>query len=239
MFSTDTQLPKNFANISNMNAIRNGISAPQIISLEDVSVIYKDLYALSSIKLEVAAGEILFVTGHSGAGKTTLLKVLSGLVAPSKGKVKRANLFYSHVFQELKLFEDLSLGKNLSMAFDSQIYSTKKEFENFRRELTDFLGMSDRLDTVVRDANGGLKQKTAIIRALLSKPDVFIADEPTSALDYDNAKRLFDLLNVFNVKKKMTIIWASHNSELVKKFSGRIIHLSNSKLVYSGHVCFI
>ncbi|MBT6325532.1 MAG: cell division ATP-binding protein FtsE, partial [Bdellovibrionales bacterium] len=88
-------------------------------------------------------------------------------------------------------------------------------------------------------ANGGLRQKIAIIRALLTRPEVFIADEPTSSLDYDNAYKLYEVLNLYNAKRGMTVIWASHNRELVKKFTGRVVHLDKGKLVYSGNACFI
>ena len=88
-------------------------------------------------------------------------------------------------------------------------------------------------------ANGGLKQKVALVRALLAKPEIIILDEPTGSLDVDNARKVYEVLSYYNMKKKLTIIWASHNRELVKKFTGRIIHLDSGKLVYTGHACFI
>ena len=91
----------------------------------------------------------------------------------------------------------------------------------------------------VRDANGGLKHKTALIRALLTRPQVLLADEPTASLDKENAHKIFDLLNFYNVKRNLTVVWATHNRELVKNFPGKIVHIENGKLVYSGHACFI
>ena len=129
--------------------------------------------------------------------------------------------------------------ENLMFAYDSSLYDSKNEFMKDMQELSRILGISDRLKLKVNEANGGLKQKVAIIRSLLTRPDVFIADEPTSSLDTDNAQRLFDILNLYNVKRGMTVIWATHNKELIKSFSGRIIHLDQGRLVYSGHACFI
>jgi ABC-type methionine transport system ATPase subunit len=77
------------------------------------------------------------------------------------------------------------------------------------------------------------------VRALLGRPYVLLADEPTSALDRDSTLKLYELLTYINQKHQMTIIWASHNRELVKKFNGRIIHLEQGKLIYTGHSCFI
>jgi cell division transport system ATP-binding protein len=129
--------------------------------------------------------------------------------------------------------------ENLMFAYDSSLYESKSEFIKDMQELSRILGISDRLKLKVNEANGGLKQKVAIIRSLLTRPDVLIADEPTSSLDTDNAQRLFDILNLYNIKRGMTVIWATHNKELIKSFSGRIIHLDQGRLVYSGHACFI
>jgi len=125
------------------------------------------------------------------------------------------------------------------LAYDPQIYASKVDFQRDMHDLAQALGVAERLATKVKDANGGLKQKVAIMRALLAKPDILLADEPTSSLDADNANQLFELLNLFNVRRQLTVVWASHNSDLVKKFSGRILHLENGRLVYAGHACFI
>jgi ABC-type multidrug transport system ATPase subunit len=217
-----------------------------IFYFEDVSVEYGEIRALKNVQLSIEKGEVIFLTGASGAGKTTLLKVLAGLVTPTSGKVIRPDyfsgkkkLFISNVFQDLRLMGKYTCEENLMFSYDSTIYDSKAEFVQDMHELARILGIKDRLNLKVGDANGGLKQKVAIIRALLTRPDVLIADEPTSSLDTDNARRLFDVLNLYNAKRGTTVIWATHNKELIKNFTGRIIHLDNGKLVYSGHACFI
>ncbi len=212
-----------------------------LFSLTDVSVEFGDLKALKNIELKIDRGDILFVTGASGAGKTTLLKVLAGEVEATKGKLMRPgrDIFLGKVFQELRLVGKLTCEKALWDAYDPNLYHGKKEFECDLAELCRIFGITDRLDLKLNCANGGLKQKVAIIRAFLTKPDVFIADEPTSSLDLDNARKLYDVLNLYNAKKGLTVIWATHNRDLVNKFSGRIAHLDNGRLVYSGHACFI
>lgn len=217
-----------------------------IFHCDDVSVTYGEIRALRNIQLTIERGEVVFLTGASGAGKTTLLKLLSGIVEPSSGKVVKPDffegkrkLFISNVFQDLRLMGKYTCEENLMFAYDSSIYDSKAEFMQDLNELARILGIKDRLNLKVNDANGGLKQKVAIIRALLTKPDVLIADEPTSSLDTDNARRLFDVLNLYNAKRGTTVIWATHNKELIKNFTGRIIHLDGGRLVYSGHACFI
>lgn len=237
-----------FNQTSNQNQkstrVPNGSQSP-IFYCEDVSVEFGEIRALKNIQLSIEKGEIVFLTGASGAGKTTLLKVLSGLQEPHSGRIIRPNingkksLFISNVFQDLRLMGKYTCEENLLFSYDSSLYNSKAEFVTDMNELAKILGIKDRLHLKINDANGGLKQKVAIIRALLTRPDVLIADEPTSSLDIDNTRRLFDVLNLYNVKRGMTVIWATHNKELIKSFTGRIIHLDNGRLVYSGHACFI
>jgi cell division transport system ATP-binding protein len=213
---------------------------------EDVSVQFDEIRALKNIQLTIERGEIIFVTGASGAGKTTLLKLLSGLQEPTSGKVIRPNVFsgkknlyVSNVFQDLRLMGRYTCEENLMFAYDSNIYKDKNEFIQDMHELCRILGIKDRLNLKINQANGGLQQKVAIVRSLLTRPDILIADEPTSSLDTDNTRRLFDVFNLYNAKRGLTVVWATHNKELIKSFTGRIIHLDNGRLVYSGHACFI
>ncbi|GAB4012852.1 MAG: cell division ATP-binding protein FtsE [Bdellovibrio sp.] len=232
---------------SEINQIQNRFqgTSETVFLLEDVSVKYGPIDALKNVHLKIEKGEIIFLTGVSGAGKTTLLKILSGHIRPDSGKVQapfnnpRSGLFVANIFQDLRLIENRSCEENLWMAYDRRIYKNKKEFEDDLQELAKILGIRDRLHLKICEANGGLKQKVTFMRALLTRPDIVLADEPTSSLDYDNSKRLFDILNLYNSKRGMTVIWASHNKELVSKLSGRIIHLDKGRLVYSGNACFI
>lgn len=211
-----------------------------LFKLANVQVSFGKREALRDVNLQINEGEVVFLTGVSGAGKTTLLNVLAGNIRPSSGNIQISpSKFSAQVFQDLRLIERLTCLENMMMSFDPSIYKNKKEFMNDLHELSKILGVKSFLDLKVKDANGGLKQKVAIIRALLTRPEVFIADEPTSSLDLDNAKRLFDLLNIYNSKRGMTVIWASHNRELVQRFVGKILHLDNGRLIHSGHACFI
>lgn len=213
-----------------------------VFYLDNVSVDYGNCSALKDITLTVNPGEIFFVTGKSGAGKTTLLNVLAGDVTPTKGRVFGVDQnvrFISQVFQDLKLFEHRTCEENIWFSYDRSLYKNKNEFRSDMLELAKVLGIQDKLGDKVRDANGGLKQKVAMLRALMTRPNVLIADEPTSSLDKESSIKLFDVLNFYNIKRKLTVIWASHNRELVKTFPGKIVHLENGKLIYSGHACFI
>lgn len=215
---------------------------PKLFGLENVSVKFGSTYAMKGVDFTLNQGEVVFVTGVSGAGKTTLLKTLGGLIEPDQGRVHRPNpreAFCVPIFQDLKLFQNQTCEQNLVSAFDSVVYKSRKEFDQDLRELSRILGVSSQLDLRIKDANGGLKQKIAFMRALLTRPDVILADEPTAALDFDNARKMFDILNLYNVKQGLTVVWATHSKELAKKFTGRMVHMDKGKLIYSGHACFI
>ena len=213
-----------------------------IVNLESVTVDYNGHRALHNVNFSVRQGEIVFVTGVSGAGKTTLLNVIRGGINPTRGRVIRnlkKDALIAPIFQNLYLNEKLTIEKNLFTSFDKSIYKSEQEFRDDLNDFSKILGIKDRLNLKVVDANGGLKQKAAFLRAMLSRPTMILADEPTASLDYDNAKKMFEILNLYNVKQGLTVVWASHNKDLVKRFSGRITHLDNGKLIYSGHACFI
>jgi cell division transport system ATP-binding protein len=210
--------------------------------LDNVSVEFDRVKALDSVSLMVSPGEILFVTGKSGAGKTTLLKILAEDCKVTSGRYSSGlqhNQFVSQIFQDLKLLDSKTCEENLWVAFDRKLYKSKNEFYADMMELAKILGVQNRLNIKLSEANGGMKQKIALMRALLTRPDVLIADEPTASLDRESAMRFFDVINFYNIKRKLTIIWATHNRDLVKQFPGKIIHLENGKLIYSGQACFI
>ena len=213
-----------------------------VFYLEKVGVKFGTTHALRDITLTVNPGEILFITGKSGAGKSTLLNLLVGDIDPTSGKVfgvNQTHRFCAQVFQDLKLFEHQTCEENIWYSFDRKIYKSKNEFYSDMMELVKVLGFTEKLQLPIAKANGGLKQKVAMVRALMSRPNILIADEPTASLDKESSVKLFDVLNYYNVKRQLTVVWASHNRDLVKQFPGKIVHLENGKLIYSGHACFI
>lgn len=227
---------------SDVSSRHKSLNNNQLYHLENLSVNFGATEALKGITMSVTPGEILFITGKSGAGKSTLLNVLAGDIKATGGRVQlpqSKSIFISQVFQDLKLLENMTCEENLWYSFDSSLYKSRSEFHEDLVELSQVLGVRDHLSKKVSELNGGMKQKVALIRALLSRPNVLLADEPTCSLDKESSIKLFEILNFYNLKRNLTVIWASHNRELVKQFPGKIIHLEKGKLIYSGHACFI
>lgn len=220
----------------------NGLkNSPSIVELKNISHSYSNLNALRGINFNIKTGDFIFLTGASGAGKTTLLRIISGDLKPTIGSVEssKSSLFVTQIYQDLKLIDNFTILDNLKLANDQHVYGSEREFFQTLHEMAKVFGIYDSLNRKISNVNGGLKQKVAIMRALLPSPDILVADEPTSALDFENSKKLFDVLSYYNSKKNLTVIWASHNRELVRKFGGKMAHMEKGILVYSGHACFI
>ncbi len=198
---------------------------------------------LKNISFKISDGDFVFLTGESGAGKTTFLKLLSGEVIPSSGrvagKVYSKDFFVATVFQDLKLLKDFTCIDNLEIAYDPSIYKSYGEFTSDLNQLAKIFNIQEVLEEKVVNVNRGSMQIIAIMRALLSRPQMLLADEPTSALDSNLAGKLFDVLSFYNAKRGLTVVWTSHNRELVKRFNGVKVHLHNGKIQYAGQACFI
>lgn len=219
------------------------LSERPIFQLIGVNVAIERNIILHQIQLIINKGDFIFITGPTGAGKTTLLRFLYGELFNYSGEyihslqTPKGDYFISRIFQDLKLFNELTVSANLELAFDAHLYDDQNQFWQDLKEYAKILGVLEHLDKKVENLSGGLKQKVAIMRTLLSKPDILLADEPTSNLDKKSSIQFFDILNFLNVKRKMTVLWATHNHDLIKNFHGKLIHLERGKITYVGNAC--
>lgn len=260
--SPSSSAAKNSINIKGINHVystsksfSNNYQTPlgHLYYLEDVTVSFGPLQALKSIHLTINSGEKIFLIGPSGAGKSTLLKLLAGIIRPQTGKIQGpANPnyaskfdsiaeapFVSMIFQDLQLINPWSVEENLQLAYDNLVYNNQSEFQSEMYNLCKLFGIRDRLALKVQAISGGMRQKVAIIRSLLTRPQVLLADEPSASLDRESSMKLYEILTHYNEKKGLTIVWASHSQELIKQYSGKVIHLNEGQLIYTGYACFI
>lgn len=194
--------------------------------------------ALIDINLNIKNKEKVFITGQSGAGKTTLFGIIAGLLAPTSGQVIINNnpLDYESypslsahrrkvgvVFQDFKLLNDRTVYENIILP----LYAMGKPSDLKEVEFVlESLNIKDLRDKSIQTLSGGQKQQVAIARTLVQKPDLIIADEPTGNLDLKTSYRVMDLFSEFN----NTLIIASHNDELIKKYSQRTIEIQQGKI---------
>jgi len=201
-----------------------------------------EVHALDGVSLTAEDGEFLAVVGTSGSGKTTLLNMLGGLDVPDSGGVwirgsslkdmdreertvfRRRNIGF--VFQQYNLIPSLSVYENivLPLRLDGQGVD-----EGFFEEITGLLGLSDKLDRLPGTVSGGQQQRTAIARALLTKPAVLLADEPTGNLDSVTGMEVTGLLKSCASRFHQTMIVVTHQ-EAVAQMADRIIRMSDGRI---------
>lgn len=205
------------------------------------------MQALSNVNLDVQRGEFVYIVGKSGAGKSTLLRLIYADLLPSRGVVSIENnditAMARHkipflrrqvgvVFQDYKLLEHATVFDNVKLALD--IYYMKRSFSKERIwPLLKRMGIFEKRDEIVQNLSGGEKQRVAIARALINDPKIILADEPTGNLDEENAENIMDILSQCRAMGT-TVIMATHDHSLRKKFRAREIELEKGKVTRDG-----
>ncbi len=220
-----------------------------MIHFYHVSKIYpNNIHAVNDITLQVDRGEFVFLTGPSGAGKTTLLKLIYCEEIPTQGeilvnginisRIRSSQIPYLRrnigiVFQDFKLLKDLSVSQNV--AFALEVTGIRgKELKRKTWKTLRMVGLLDKMDEMPFKLSGGEQQRVAIARALVNNPPILLADEPTGNLDPDIAVDIMNLMNNFNAWG-MTVVIATHNTDLVRKYSKRVIRLTKGRIIDQPH----
>jgi putative ABC transport system ATP-binding protein len=199
--------------------------------------------ALSSVSLQVKAGEYVAVVGPSGCGKSTLLSILGLLDSPDEGEywfdgqnvagcgegelseLRRGRVGF--IFQSFNLIEELSVNENVELALEYAGIPTAERRERVAQML-DKLGVAHRGKHRPSQLSGGQQQRVAIARALVNRPAVLLADEPTGNLDSQHGDEVMDLLESIN-GEGTTIVMVTHSPSHATRAS-RIIGLVDGAL---------
>mgnify|MGYP001083729025 CR=1 FL=1 len=210
----------------------------EILNIKDLSVKYKNFYALRDINLSIKEKEILAICGESGSGKTTLCKVISGIEKYS-GKIN----FYKNIKIEF-IFQDPSSSLNPRMnIFDiiseplivrEKIYDRKIINEKINNCIKEVGLNPDVLSKYPHQISGGQKQRVAIARSIISEPDILICDEITSSLDISISAQILNLIKDIYEKRKITIIFVSHDISAVYYISTDTIILYRGIIIEKG-----
>ncbi len=169
--------------------------------------------ALDKVNLEIDKNDFISIMGPSGSGKSTLLHLLSGLDRPTSGSLtydgrdiyslsdKELSTFrrrrIGFIFQQFNLLPVLTARENIIMPL---LLDKKQPDEDYFNQLTNLLGISERLEHLPHELSGGQQQRVAIARALIAKPDIIFADEPTGNLDSKSGGEVMKMLE--NIWKK-------------------------------------
>jgi len=218
----------------------------KILKAEHISKVYgtgqSAVIAVNDLTLDFDEGSFTAVTERSGSGKSTLLHLLGGLDKPSSGDVfienkpvytlsdrqrtilRRRRMGF--VFQLYNLIPDLTVYQNiiLPLRLDS-----KPVDSDYILELTDSLGLDNRLHHYPGELSGGQRQRVAIARALAAKPAVVLADEPTGNLDNKSSEEVLALLYLLKARYHQTLIMATHDLNIAEG-ADRIITITDGSV---------
>lgn len=201
--------------------------------------------ALDEIDLTIDKGDFVFIVGPSGAGKSTLLKLITREVLPSKGriifneedvlKIPRSKIpslrrKIGVVFQDFKLLLARTVFENVAVPLEV-LSKTESEIEKEVSAVLEKVGLLEKANSFPVQLSGGEVQRTAIARAIVSKPQLLLADEPTGDLDPETAHSVVKLLEKINSEDATTIIMATHNAKIVDSFKKRVVGLQKGKIV--------
>jgi len=198
-----------------------------MIKLSNISKRYvkgtAEFTALKDVDLEIEKGDFCSITGASGAGKSTLLYIIGGLIHPDSGSVlfNGTDIYNSggryitryrknhlgFMFQQFHLMPYLTVLENIRLACYNREHQSKIDY------YLDKCLLNEMKRKYPSELSVGEKQRTAFIRAIISKPDVLIADEPTGNLDPVNSEILLGLVKEYN-ENEGTVVMASHDSDI-------------------------
>ena len=216
-----------------------------MIELQGIHKSFGTLEVLQGIDLHIDKKEVVSIVGPSGAGKTTLLQILGTLHKPDSGSLtingidvlalkgdalaRFRNRHLGFVFQFHQLLPEFTALENVMIP---GLLAGEKECALRQRaaELLDYLKLSTRFEHKPSELSGGEKQRVAVARALMNRPDVILADEPSGSLDTHNKQELHNLFVELRDPFDQTFVIVTHDEEL-SRLTDRTIHMKDGKIV--------
>lgn len=185
---------------------------------------------LQNINLTVQDGEFLAIVGHSGCGKSTLLKIIAGLQQFDEGIVEMDNKVITGpntacgmIFQDHRLLPWLSIAENVTLGLG---HLSKAERTEIAKKYLKLVGLEEFAQAYPKQLSGGMSQRTAIARALATKPEILLLDEPFGALDALTKIGLQKEVFEIHQKQKDTMILITHDIEEAVYLADRIVVMS-------------
>jgi len=216
-----------------------------MISFNNICKIYSRNKVFYDASLSICRGDFIFLTGESGSGKTTFLRLLSGLESPDRGKIYVLDTDISkHNKKELSDFrrkigiimqdnifiENETVSYNVSLPL---LISNGKDIKSKVNAVLKLVELDNKGNKIIKTLSAGERQRIAIARAIINKPDIILADEPTGNLDYKLSTNIIKMLIKLS-KYGATVIVATHEFSLVKELKQKVININNEKFYIKG-----
>ena len=202
-----------------------------LLSIKNLKKNYHDLKnetcAIKNITLDIYDKEWISIVGPSGCGKTSLLSILANLEEKSNGEIKytKDNIKIGYMLQKDALFPWKTVLENCLIGLKINKKITKTDIEKVKKLLITY-GLKDFINKYPNSLSGGMRQRVALIRTLVTNPDILLLDEPYSSLDYQTRLILADDLHSIIKKEGKTVILVTHDIAEAISLSNRVIVLS-------------
>ena len=217
------------------------------VDVTDLKKNYGSNHVLKGINFKVKNYEVVVLIGPSGSGKSTLLRCLNKLEEPTSGSIiidghdisdpktdiDKARENIGMVFQHFNLFNNLTVGENITLAPVELGKLEKEQAEFVAKNLLETVGLADKYDAMPASLSGGQKQRVAIARALAMKPDIMLFDEPTSALDPEMVGDVLEVMKEL-AKDGMTMVVVTHEMGFAKEVADRVVFMADGHVMEEG-----
>ena len=216
-----------------------------MIEIENLTKKFDDFTAVEEISLNVAKGQVLALLGPNGAGKTTTVRMLTSIIRPTSGRAMVAGYDVVNQGRQVRasvgvlteqhgLYNRMNAGEYLD--FYRQLYGIDRETANQRiDELLERFNLADVKKKRLGEFSKGMRQKLALVRALIHKPSVLLLDEPTSAMDPESAHVVRDSIAGLR-DQEVTIILCTHNLAEAEELADHVAILRRGRIIFNGSI---
>jgi zinc transport system ATP-binding protein len=214
---------------------------------------FSSSYVLDNISFNVNEGDLLGIIGPNGAGKSTLFSCMLGLLKDYHGEIR---IFGHDIRKNRKIFHSIGYipqQKSIDQSFPATVkeivslgiigekrsaFSSSSSKDKKVNSAIEIVELSNYKDKRIGELSGGQQQRVLIAKALVKNPKLLILDEPTTSVDMETQNRFYTLIKNLNQKNKITIIWASHDLDAVKKIANKVMCLNRSMFFHGDTSVF-
>ena len=210
-----------------------------MISINQISKSYDGTKALDDVSLNIRRNEVVSIIGYSGSGKSTLINCIAGLEEIESGSIvtgSKVNNEYNGigmVFSQNDLFPHLTVYQNMVLAPTKVLGMSEEEAENEALQILNQVGIWALKDEYPDKLSSGQRQRAAIARSLMMKPEILLLDEPTSSLDPVSTSEVYNVLSKLK-NEDITMVIVTHNIDFARAISDRIVFMCNGRICEQG-----
>lgn len=212
----------------------------QVVNIDNVSYRFNSALVLENISFTVDKGDFVGIIGPNGAGKTTLFRSMLGLLEDYQGRI---TFFGEDIRKNRNILQKIGYipqKNSIDQGFPATVeeivslgITGRRPSKNKINHAIETVGLFDQKTKRIGELSGGQQQRVLIAKALANEPELLILDEPVTGIDLKTQNKFYVLLKKLNEENKITIIWASHDLDAVKKLANKIACV-NRRLFFHG-----